>query len=51
MSDQPSLFRKAFQAFNKAAPEHTEAWMNLVRDLAKASASDDKAREVAYLSG
>lgn len=50
MSDKKSLISKAFFAFQHEAPKHAEAWMNCVKDLAAASALDEKTRELAYLA-
>lgn len=50
MSDQKPTISSAFQAFQKEAPKHAEAWMRVVQELAVANALDDKTRELAYLA-
>jgi len=50
MSDQKALISQAFQVFQSQAPEHAGAWMQLVQNLAGASALDEKTRALAYLA-
>ncbi len=50
MSNQGSLISNAFQTFLSQAPHHAKAWASMVQGLAKASALDDKTRELAYLA-
>ena len=40
----------AYAAFFKEAPEHSQAWMAMVRALGSASALDEKTQAIAYLS-
>lgn len=40
----------AFQTFAKEAPQHAEAWSDMVQALATASALDEKTRALSYLS-
>jgi alkylhydroperoxidase/carboxymuconolactone decarboxylase family protein YurZ len=40
----------AFAAFNAEAPKHSQAWMEMVRSVASASALDEKTQTIAYLS-
>lgn len=50
MTDQGSLISKAFMTFLQEAPLHAQAWGEAVEKLARASALDDKTRELAYLA-
>ena len=50
MEDRRSLISRAFQVFQKEAPQYSGAWMCLVQDLAGASVLDEKTRELAYLA-
>jgi alkylhydroperoxidase/carboxymuconolactone decarboxylase family protein YurZ len=50
MSQDVSRISKAFLAFRDEAPNHAKAWMQLVQDLAAASALDSKTGELAYIS-
>ena len=50
MSNQGSLISNAFQTFMSEAPQHAQAWSEMVQGLAGASALDDKTRELAYLA-
>ena len=40
----------SFQAFLSEAPEESNAWMKMVRELGNASALDHKTAELAYLA-
>jgi alkylhydroperoxidase/carboxymuconolactone decarboxylase family protein YurZ len=44
------LVSDAFQAFMRECPKDAQAWMNAVRDLAAASALDEKTGTLAYLA-
>ncbi len=50
MNEGKSLISKAFQTFMQEAPDHAQAWGNLVQELAKASALDAKTSALAYLA-
>jgi alkylhydroperoxidase/carboxymuconolactone decarboxylase family protein YurZ len=50
MEDKPQLISNAFQAFMSEAPEFAQAWGSMVQELAKASALDEKTRDLAYLA-
>lgn len=50
MSDQQSLISNAFQTFASKAPQHAQAWRELVQRLADASALDAKTGALAYLA-
>jgi alkylhydroperoxidase/carboxymuconolactone decarboxylase family protein YurZ len=50
MSDQGSLVSNAFQTFLSEAPEHAQAWGELVIKLANASALDKKTGALAYIA-
>ena len=50
MADNSNLISNAFQVFMSDAPEFAQAWGSAVQALAKASALDDKTRELAYLA-
>jgi alkylhydroperoxidase/carboxymuconolactone decarboxylase family protein YurZ len=41
---------EAFAVFLKECPGHARAWMNAVRELAGASALDDRTQTLAYLA-
>ena len=45
-----SLISPAFQSFQTEAPQHAQAWMRCVQDLAGASALDKKTEALAYLA-
>ena len=47
---QDSGVSVAFQAFMREAPDHAQAWGNMVHGLAKASALDAKTTALAYLA-
>ena len=40
----------AFAAFFAEAPQHAQAWMEMVKGMAAASALDEKTQAIAYLS-
>ena len=50
MSGQRALISRAFQAFMTEAPDAAGVWSEMVQGLAKASALDEKTRELAYLA-
>lgn len=50
MSDQKPLISNAFQLFLTESPRHAEAWMSAVRELADATALDEKTQTLAYLA-
>jgi alkylhydroperoxidase/carboxymuconolactone decarboxylase family protein YurZ len=50
MTDTSNLVSDAFRLFMSDAPAFAEAWSSTVRALAKASALDDKTRELSYLA-
>ena len=50
MTDKPNLVSNAFKLFMSDAPEFAQAWGSAVQALAKASALDDKTRELAYFA-
>lgn len=50
MGDKKSLISKAFFTFQNEAPQHAQAWMNCVNDLASATTLDEKTRELVYLA-
>ena len=50
MNEETRLISNAFKLFMMEAPEFAQAWGALVRELAKASALDEKTRELAYLA-
>ena len=46
----PKLVSSAFKAFMTEAPDHAQAWGQLVNSLAEASALDSKTQALAYLA-
>lgn len=48
--DDKSLISNAFRTFMTEAPQHAQAWMQLVTSLDNASALDKKTEELAYLA-
>ena len=50
MSEQQPKISDAFQAFISEAPQHAQAWMQMVHGLHAASALDDKTEALAYLA-
>lgn len=50
MEDVSNLISDAFKTFMTSAPEFAQAWGGAVQELAKASALDEKTRELAYLA-
>lgn len=50
MTNQQSKISKAFQTFMKEAPQHAQAWSNMIQSLATASALDKKTQALAYLA-
>ena len=50
MSNQQPLISNAFQTFMTDAPDHANAWSEMVQGLAKASALDSKTRSLTYLA-
>lgn len=50
MSEQKSLISNAFQTLMNEAPEHAQAWGNMVQGLGSASALDKKTSALAYLA-
>lgn len=50
MTEQRQQVSHAFQTFLRQAPEHAQAWMQGVQQLASASALDEKTAELAYLA-
>ena len=50
MTDEANLVSNAFKFFMSDAPEFAQAWGSAVEALAKASALDNKTRELAYLA-
>jgi alkylhydroperoxidase/carboxymuconolactone decarboxylase family protein YurZ len=50
MTDASNLVSNAFKLFMSEAPEFAKAWGSAIQALAKASALDDKTRELAYLA-
>ncbi|MBI1877630.1 MAG: carboxymuconolactone decarboxylase family protein [Chloroflexi bacterium] len=50
MSDQQPQVSNAFQTFMTKAPQHAQAWMQVVNGLDEASALDKKTEELAYLA-
>ncbi|MCP4359440.1 MAG: carboxymuconolactone decarboxylase family protein [Chloroflexi bacterium] len=50
MSQENDLISNAFKTFSEEAPNHAEAWMNLVQGLSSASALDHKTHNIAYLA-
>lgn len=50
MASDHDLISKAFQVFLSDAPDFAHAWGTAVQALAKASALDEKTRELAYLA-
>jgi alkylhydroperoxidase/carboxymuconolactone decarboxylase family protein YurZ len=50
MTEKANLVSRAFGLFMSDAPEFAQAWGGAVQALAKASALDDKTRELAYLA-
>jgi alkylhydroperoxidase/carboxymuconolactone decarboxylase family protein YurZ len=50
MSDQTPSVSNAFQTFMKEAPQHAQAWGEVVQKLDQASALDKKTEELAYLA-
>lgn len=50
MNDQTPSISTAFQAFQKEAPQHAQAWGGMVQGLAEASALDRKTSTLAYLA-
>ncbi|WFD08942.1 carboxymuconolactone decarboxylase family protein [Tepidibacter hydrothermalis] len=49
MSDQPKI-SNSFLTFMKEAPQHSKAWMDVVKGLDSASALDSKTEELAYIA-
>jgi alkylhydroperoxidase/carboxymuconolactone decarboxylase family protein YurZ len=50
MADESNLVSDAFKLFMSDAPEFSQAWGSAVQALSRASALDDKTRELAYLA-
>jgi alkylhydroperoxidase/carboxymuconolactone decarboxylase family protein YurZ len=50
MSEQPTLISNAFQTFMREAPQHAQAWGNMVQGMSAASALDKKTSALAYLA-
>jgi alkylhydroperoxidase/carboxymuconolactone decarboxylase family protein YurZ len=50
MTNESNLVSSAFELFMSDAPEFAQAWGGAVRALAKASALEDKTRELAHLA-
>lgn len=50
MSEQPSNISDAFRVFMTDAPEHAQAWGQVVQGLGKACALDEKTKALAYLA-
>lgn len=50
MTDGSNLVSNAFKLFMSDAPEFSQAWGAAVQALGKASALDDKTRDLAYLA-
>lgn len=50
MIDQQSSVSSAFQIFASEAPQHAQAWRELVQSLADASALDSKTASLVYLA-
>jgi alkylhydroperoxidase/carboxymuconolactone decarboxylase family protein YurZ len=50
MSDHSVTISNAFKAFMTEAPEHAQAWGEMVRALAQVSALDAKTGELAYIA-
>ena len=49
MSEQPKI-SNAFLTFMKEAPQHSKAWMEVVKELDSSSALDSKTEELAYIA-
>lgn len=49
MSEQPKV-SNAFLTFMKEAPQHSKAWMDVVKELDSSSALDSKTEELAYIA-
>lgn len=50
MEDESNLVSRAFRHFLSDAPEFAQAWGSAVQAFARASALDDRTRELAYLA-
>jgi alkylhydroperoxidase/carboxymuconolactone decarboxylase family protein YurZ len=50
MSEQTPSVSNAFQTFIKEAPQHAQAWGEVVQKLDQASALDKKTEELTYLA-
>jgi alkylhydroperoxidase/carboxymuconolactone decarboxylase family protein YurZ len=50
MSDNPNHISDAFKTFMVEAPEHAQAWGEMVQALSKASALDAKTSDLAYIA-
>lgn len=50
MTDESNLVSNAFKLFMSDAPKFAQAWGAAIQALARASALDDKTRELAYLA-
>lgn len=50
MTEPQSRISQAFQAFQREAPQHAQAWGSLVQGLASATALDRKTTALAYLA-
>ena len=50
MADPGLTISEAFQAFMKEAPQHSQAWGQMVQGLSAASALDAKTSALAYLA-
>jgi AhpD family alkylhydroperoxidase len=50
MSDQASRVSAAFQAFQRHAPGHAQAWARMVSGLVESSALEKKTSALAYLA-
>lgn len=50
MNNQPRGISASFKAFMTDAPEQAQAWGQMIKGLAEASALDEKTSSLAYLS-
>ncbi|MFC1878793.1 carboxymuconolactone decarboxylase family protein [Chloroflexota bacterium] len=50
MSDTKNLISNAFMTFMNEAPQHAQAWGEMVRALGQAGALDEKTTALAYLA-
>ena len=50
MTDKSATISNAFKTFMSEAPDHAQAWGNMVQALGRASALDEKTSALAYIA-